>query len=347
MGEDLETQPVGDAYIHYFTGDLQKILADYHNARRESSVTDWKSARRALHALRDFCILDEPLPQVGEAEILARDASPAKMLTCEIAQFCRKLQEEWERISPSCREVLRSALAREFHRGRGSNRRPGHVHWNDHLPDWTEVVLAVVAAAAWVVLFAVGYTVHAGPYEDVLKEPQIAQNGIPELVAFAGALFMFIIASIPTNVLLLALIAGVLGTAFRRAKGNPTNGRLLTRAQDYTFSITSSFFVYIGLLAGLMTLTVADALTAETAEKQIQLAGTVSICAFLVGYDRKLLGWMLRRAAQFFTNREGQGQPASPRTPPAASNKRAPALNGSASPPAEAQKSFTNGGHSV
>jgi hypothetical protein len=200
--------------------------------------------------------------------------------------------------------------------------------------NWGEVAVAALAAITWITLFTIGYTVHAGPFQEILKEP-------PGLLIFVGAIVMFTLASVPTNVLLLALVAGALGTAYRRAKGMLSHGHRLTKAQDYMFAVTSSFFVYVCLLAGLMTLTVADALTAETAEKQIQLAATASLCAFLVGYDRKLLGWMLRRAARFFTTFDGQqrGESAGTRPP-----QPAPAPNGAAVPPEPAALSATGNG---
>jgi hypothetical protein len=129
------------------------------------------------------------------------------------------------------------------------------------------------------------------------------------MLVFIGALFMFILTSIPTNVLLLACLTGVLGTAYRRATGHREDARSRSRAHDYLCSLTTAFFVYLILIGGLLSLSVAEVLTYETQEKYLKLAGSVSMFAFLVGYDRHIVAWMLRRVATFLTQSEVPAYP--------------------------------------
>lgn len=295
---DHESQHrLGAWFLHYWADDLREIVKPVAKIRRTSTPDEWEPVRRMLAQLDEFCRGTGEPPHSESDPVLLPEASRCQVLAFEIADFCRRLHDEWQLLDAASRQRLRAVLSHVLHRGTHHEQAPRVVQWD-------EVVVAALGVVAWVTIFAIGYTVHAGPYEDVLKEPDVMGGWFSGILAFCGALSMFILSSIPTNVLLLACIAGGLGTAYRRAKGHSARDQRANRAQDYMFAVTSSFFVYVGLLAGLMTLTVADALTHETAEKHIQLAGTVSICAFLVGYDRTIVVWMLQRAAKLLISTE-------------------------------------------
>lgn len=307
---------LGDSYKHLFCGDLRAAIRTYRLARSAPGFQpeDWRTFAQVLDQLQSWCRdgLRFPtppspfsIPTSPESAAGAQPSAATRELQW-LGELCKSLDREYQRLAPQQQSELRDALRLEFER---TDRDP--------LPEqlqWSEVVVAGVATASWIFLFAIGYTVHAAPFEAYLANPSFfdPKERLPffhytwlflgNLLQFLGNLLMFIVASIPTNVLLLSVIAGVIGTSYRRCKRSNASLLRLSRSRDYLFAITSSFFVYIGLLAGLMTLTVSDTLTSETAEKQIQLAATTSICAFLVGYDRKLLARMLRRAARFVNN---------------------------------------------
>ena len=290
------TEPsLGDSYKHLFCGDLRAAILTYRLARSapDFQPEDWRTFAQVLNQLQAWCRDGLRFPTPAAPQPPAGSPSPLAIReTQRLAELCTFLDRQYQLLPSQQQSELRDALRLEFE---GTDRDPPPEQLQ-----WSEVIVAGVATASWIFLFAIGYTVHAGPFETYLASPSFYNFG--SFLLFFGNLVMFIVASIPTNVLLLSVIAGVIGTSYRRCKRSNASLLRLSRSRDYLFAITSSFFVYIGLLAGLMTLTVSDTLTSETAEKQIQLAATTSICAFLVGYDRKLLGRMLRRAARFVNN---------------------------------------------
>lgn len=308
---------LGDSYKHLFCGDLRAAIRTYRLARSAPGFQpeDWRTFAQVLDQLQSWCrdglrfptpLSPFPTPLSPESPAGAQPSAATRELQW-LGELCKSLDREYQRLAPQQQSELRDALRLEFERID-----------RDPLPEqlqWSEVVIAGVATASWIFLFAIGYTVHASPFETYLASPSFYSLG--DFVLFFGNLLMFIVASIPTNVLLLSVIAGVIGTSYRRCKRSNASLLRLSRSRDYLFAITSAFFVYIALLAGLMTLTVSDTLTSETAEKQIQLAATTSICAFLVGYDRKLLARMLRRAARFVNNQleESESPATSPSNP--------------------------------
>lgn len=175
------------------------------------------------------------------------------------------------------------------------------------------LLVSLLAAIGWVWFFVIGYTVHAKPYEELLGEPNEVS-----ISALVGAVVMFAMSSIPTNVLILSLFAGVLGTALRHA-ASADDQRPVVRA-DYTFGITGAFVVYLLILSGFLTLTVSDTMAAETAEKQIKLAAIGSLFSFVIAYDHSLIPRMLRRVADLFEKQvqeNGNGESPDKPTPPA------------------------------
>ncbi|MBS0204134.1 MAG: hypothetical protein JSS49_14605 [Planctomycetes bacterium] len=291
-----ETQESPDHWpLHYFADDL-KLFVEIELPRIDAtcSAAELRPIREKLQEFERFCSGQDDPPQVQEVPAPAEDSSPVQLLLSDFGSYCRQLAQEWQHLDRPTRRRLRSRLARVLHRGGTSGKEGDDVHWS-------ELVLSSLALMAWLVLFAIGYTMHAKPYEDVIKEPLASIHGISEMAVFIGALLMFIVACIPTNVLLLACVTGTLGTAYRRATGHREDGHQRSRAHDYLCALTTSFFVYLILIGGMLSLSVAEILTYESQEKYLKLAGTISMCAFLVGYDRNIVAWMLRRVATFLT----------------------------------------------
>jgi hypothetical protein len=238
---------------------------------------------------------NDGLSEIAKAARHVEPHSKVKHSVARLYEFCNESSQSWERLdSDNVREQWRASFraALSFVQG------PAPI-------EWREVVIVGVVFVLWIFTFALGYTMHAKPYQSVIEEP----GKDISLYTLFGAVFMFILSSIPTNVLLLSGLAGCLGTAYRRASTEDVRLRNINIAQDYLCGITTSFVVYICMLAGLLALSVADTITNETQEKHIQLAGTVSLCSFLVGYDRQLVVWLLRRAANFFSQEDGPQDP--------------------------------------
>ena len=313
MTNQTAGDPAGMWLSHFFADDLRMIIeTDLPRIRPRCSPDEMRRIREQLNGLRQYCSAEVDPPQPADLPEPEKDASPADQLIYDISCFGKRLGDEWKHLDRTDRRRLRAALARVLSTEKPVDAISDSIHWEEFL-------IAGFAIFAWLVLFAIGYTVHAGPYEDVIKEPLAAKTGTLELAAFVGALFMFIISCIPTNVLLLACLTGTLGTAYRRATGHSDHSGQRSKSHDYLCALTTSFFVYIILIGGLLSLSVAEVLTYETQEKYLKLAGTVSVFAFLVGYDRHLVAWMLRRAATFLTQAEtastGSQEPPKPASP--------------------------------
>lgn len=287
--------------FHYFTDDLRRILKkELPRIRRNCTAEEMRCISELVERIHSFCRSGTFIPPATDGPS-PENASPSQHFLHELRLFCRDLSKELEYLTPADRRFLRAELTRVF------RPQPSPLSIISSI-EWLELAIAGCSLIAWVILFAIGYAVHAGPYEDVIKEPRVSEHGIPEVLEFSGALSLFIMSSIPTNVLLLSCLAGCLGTAFRRAVGR-SDPSLKSRSDDYVFSMTASFFIYIILIGGLLTLSVADILTNETQEKHLKLAGTASMCAFLVGYDRQLLASLLQRAASFMMQSDVSPQP--------------------------------------
>ena len=298
MADKTDSERLGIWLCHHFADDLRLIIeTDVPRVEPLCTPAELRDIRALIGDIEQFCLGDGEPPQRAKSPEPTPEATPAQLQIHDIGDFCERLSAEWGRLERSDRRRLRAALTRAFSVLK-------HPQGISATINWDEFAIALFAVMAWIVLFAIGYTVHAAPYEEILKEPRTPQQGTIELVSFVGALFMFIMASIPTNVLLLACLTGVLGTAYRRTTGHREHQNPPSKAHDYLCAITTGFFVYLIMIGGLLSLSVAEVLTYETQEKYLKLAGTVSMFAFLVGYDRQIVAWLLRRAASFLTQSE-------------------------------------------
>jgi hypothetical protein len=221
------------------------------------------------------------------------DQSRVEESMSRLHKFLDRLNDEFPNADQPTKDRVRLALRQVF--------TPASPVSSIH---WAEVVMAAGLFLGWLVVFTMGYTMSAKPYETNLKASLLDKGFIDAMSTFIPNLVLFIFSSIPTNVLLLSGLAACLGTAYRRANGREDQSNRIGMPQDYLCSIATSFVVYISIIAGMLTLSVAETITNESQEKQLQLAGTISLCSFLVGYDRELVVWMLRRAASFFSQRE-------------------------------------------
>ena len=305
MTETNELQKRGAWFFHSCAEQLRAFVSrDLPQLKSNSTQIEWQRADDLLKRFEAFCHGDGTSPPEVAIVDLPANASPAQTLAFEISDFCHDVGVEWATLNVVDQRHLRVVLAHVFDAATAESK-------NESGTNWIDAVVVILATAAWVILFAIGYTVHAGPYQDVISEPQAVKGDVSELAVFIGALLMFIIASIPTNVMLLACLAGVLGTGYRRVNYQNGEGRLTSRPQDYTLAITTSFFFYLVVIGGLLSLSVAEILTYETQEKHLKLAGTVSMCAFLVGYDRNIVAWMLQRVATFLMQNDEEGESSS------------------------------------
>ena len=175
----------------------------------------------------------------------------------------------------------------------------------------SEVVFGVTTIFLWLCLFLAGIVVETKSYREAISNHNSVSTG--ELV---GAWFILLTCYTVTNIALLACCAGVIGKFSRRSLSFETasiNG--LTPAPIATFrevlvfysvAIARGFVIYLMLTGGLILLT-TSAVTDSSPDEYIKLAGTVSILAFMAGYDAEIFKHALDRISAFSS--EGKRKP--------------------------------------
>ena len=176
---------------------------------------------------------------------------------------------------------------------------------------FVEVVFGVTTIFLWLCFLLAGIVVATRPYREMISENTAVSTW--ELVSAWGILLTCYTV---TNIAILSCCAGVIGKFSRRSLAYETaslNG--LTPAPIATFrevlvlysvAIARGFVIYLMLTGGLILLT-TSAVTSSTPEEYIKLAGTVSILAFMAGYDAEIFKRALDRISAFSS--EGKRKP--------------------------------------
>lgn len=169
---------------------------------------------------------------------------------------------------------------------------------------------AMAAIIGWMVLFAVGVSIPSGPYISLLDQMTTAQTSFSALL---GAGMMVVFCSTFTNPGILSCLAAFLGGVAKRVQPEsplPDTGiDGPSAAAAYMSAVVRGFFLYLVMLSGLLLLT-TKAITDSTQEQYVQLAGTVSVLAFMVGYDADFFFRIMRRLddwTQQKTSQRGAG----------------------------------------
>lgn len=170
----------------------------------------------------------------------------------------------------------------------------------------SEVVFGIASILCWLCFFLAGTVVATQPYRQMIADTTAA----PAL-GLLGAWSIVLTCYTVTNIAFLSCFAAVIGKFCRRSLSYETatiNG--LTPAPVasfrevlvfYSVAVARGFVIYLMLAAGLIMLT-TDAVTNAKQEDYIRLAGTVSVIAFLAGYDAEIFKRALDRIASFSTD---------------------------------------------
>jgi hypothetical protein len=165
------------------------------------------------------------------------------------------------------------------------------------------VALGITGMLSWLFVFGVGMLINSKTYRD-----QLAATF--DLNVLAKAILTFT----PTNVAVLAILAGFLGgcasllmysdydpstNAKQNGKAMLDEERLAYLRENPISSALRGFVVYLGFLAGTV-FGANGAFTNTTQDQYCRLAGAVAVLAFGVGYDptvfRQVLSLVTRRA---------------------------------------------------
>lgn len=157
------------------------------------------------------------------------------------------------------------------------------------------ILNGLVAVLSWLVTFGVGLLVASQPYRDRL------------LQAFDWKVFLVsLLTYTPTNIAALCLLAAFCGGCASRLvlssatsvhsakdsqKGADSHAEIYM-AENPVSSMLRGFVVYVAFLAGVYVGTNAP-FAEPTQEQYARAAGTVSLLAFVVGYDPTLFRQLL------------------------------------------------------
>ncbi len=201
-------------------------------------------------------------------------------------------------LSPELRPIATDQETIGFHKG-FAPAGPARKVMLTLIPlDFTEGLVGLIVLLMWILMFASGIVIPTATYREILGQKDIGFG------AAMGALFYVVTCYTVTNVALLACFSGFLGGLARRAKiaGNEPNEKS-PESHDYLTAVMRGFFIYLVLLSGLILLT-TQAITSPTQDQYIRLAGTISVMAFIAGYDPEVFSRILMKVSDVA---QGQG----------------------------------------
>jgi hypothetical protein len=174
----------------------------------------------------------------------------------------------------------------------------------------SEVVFGVTTIFLWLCFFLVGIVVETESLRTAVAENAIATTG-----EWVGVWIILLTCYTVTNIAILSCCAGVIGKFSRRSLSYETASLHGLKPAPiaafrevlvlYAVAIARGFVIYLLLTGGLILLT-TPVVTNSSPEEYIKIAGTVSILAFLAGYDAEIFKRALDRVSAFSS--EGKGK---------------------------------------
>jgi len=167
----------------------------------------------------------------------------------------------------------------------------------------SRLTLGAAALLAWLVLFAAGLLIETGKYrrflapETYADEVRAAEEAGEPLSVYGGnaasAFCATTVCYTPTNLIFLTLLAGLLGgcssnvvagSASREDVPQDQRRRQMYLEENPWSAMIRGFLVYLCVIAGLYFV-MDDPFKNPTPSQYLRLAGTLSVLAFVVGYD--------------------------------------------------------------
>jgi hypothetical protein len=159
-------------------------------------------------------------------------------------------------------------------------------------------VLLYVTLVVWVVVFLLGILIDSSPYRAKL----ITIQG-PASEYLVSGLVVALTYTL-TNVAILCVLAGVLGTLGRRSQLGADRQGVVHRdtVNPRSSAVLRGFLVYLALISGVLIL--GDDPAQPTQKQYVRLAGFVSLFSFVVNFNPALFGGLLRRLGEQIDKRD-------------------------------------------
>lgn len=165
------------------------------------------------------------------------------------------------------------------------------VNGSERLAVTIEVMWAVLVMFAWTMLFAAGIIVDSSPWRQMISAGKLP------VTALFRPWFNVITTYTPTNILLLACCASMLGATGRRFRAGMQLGHLAAvPVYPYFAALIRGFFLYLAVISGMLLINVAP-FTKPGPDEYLRLAGLLSLAGFMMGYNPMLFSQALTRLA--------------------------------------------------
>jgi hypothetical protein len=157
-------------------------------------------------------------------------------------------------------------------------------------------IVGSIALVMYLLIFTAGMLMDSAPYRSKLNEQPFS------LLTFLTAMILFT----PSNVGILTVLAGLIGgctsnLTYSQAKATKglTEDQTIYRTESPFASMFRSFLVYLSFMAGVF-ITANQPFENPTSEQYVRFAASVSLFAFVVGYDptkfQEALSFLPKRA---------------------------------------------------
>jgi hypothetical protein len=167
-----------------------------------------------------------------------------------------------------------------------------------------EVAIGIIAMLLWLLFFTLGTTVNTAPHRAALQSA-------PDLASWLGSAGIVFTCYTVTNIALLASLAAATGEFSQRSRSSEflmsRQSRPVPALHDvcayYASASLRGFVVYLLGVSGLLLIT-TDAIANAQQDQYVRLAGTVSVVAFIAGYDVQVFKRVLERIVSLISREE-------------------------------------------
>lgn len=169
-----------------------------------------------------------------------------------------------------------------------------------------EVAFGLVAMLLWLMFFTLGTTVSTAPHRAALENS-------PDLATWLSSIAVIFTCYTVTNIALLALLAAVTGEFSQRSRSTEFltarhSSHVLPFRDVWAYYASASmrgFVVYLLGVSGLLLIT-TDAIANAKQDQYVRLAGTISVVAFIAGYDVQVFKRVLERIVSLISQEEAR-----------------------------------------
>jgi hypothetical protein len=197
------------------------------------------------------------------------------------------IEDAWEGLPAGDRDAAVNALDAVVVKFRGDSIQLAPIVQKQR---WRRrsTLIGIASIVLWTVTFSVGIVVPTAPFRAMLGDLYSSPVSVLEFVMAGSAV---LVCSTFSNPAILACLAALIGSV---AHDVTFPQRTTNELRNHLSAVFRGFFVYLGMMSGLMLLT-TEAILNATQVQYVQLAAVMSIVAYLVGYDSTLFQTLVKR----------------------------------------------------